>query len=324
MSTAGRTWAMVLAAGDGTRLASLTTDSRGVAIPKQFCSLHGDSSLPHDALSRASSLAPRARTCVIVAAQHRPYWRNLGSSVPEMNVIVQPRNCGTAHGIMPSVLHILARDPQARIVFLPADHYVRDKAALARGLQTFASQLRLFRRELLLLGIEPEAADPELGYIVPAPGDAEGARSVHQFVEKPDVRTARALLGRGALWNSFIFAAHGTALMELLRSRMAGTLASMTLAVEQIVRRGDNGLLEALYGSLESVDFSRDIVEGAEAQLRVIGAPACGWTDLGTPQRVAETLQQLAAAGKHQPRVTAELPAFINLARQHAQLRMSA
>jgi len=47
------TWALVLAAGDGSRLRSLTTDASGTAIPKQFCSLHGGNSLLLDTLRRA-------------------------------------------------------------------------------------------------------------------------------------------------------------------------------------------------------------------------------------------------------------------------------
>lgn len=324
MTAHGQTWSIVLAAGDGTRLASLTTDTRGVAIPKQYCSLHGEGALLQDALLRAQSVAPLERSCVIVAAQHRLYWRDLVSSLPKSNVIVQPRNRGTAHGILLAVLHILARDPQARIAFLPADHYVRDEAALARGLQHIASQLHTHHQELLLLGIEPDEADPELGYIVPEGVLGGGVRAVRQFVEKPQLHAARELLSRGALWNSFIFAAHGTALLELMRPRMAGIVDSMTRAVEQIARCGNDGPLETLYASLESVDFSRGIVEGAESKLRVIAAPACGWSDLGTPQRVRETLRRLPDTRGRQPRFAAVLPALINLSRQHAQLRMSA
>ena len=33
------TWALVLAGGEGTRLRALTTDSSGISVPKQFCSL---------------------------------------------------------------------------------------------------------------------------------------------------------------------------------------------------------------------------------------------------------------------------------------------
>lgn len=45
MKAYGQTWAVVLAAGDGSRLARLTTDAAGNSVPKQFCSLDGRASL---------------------------------------------------------------------------------------------------------------------------------------------------------------------------------------------------------------------------------------------------------------------------------------
>ena len=130
-----KTWAIVLAAGSGSRLASLTTDERGNAVPKQFCTLSGGQSLLHDALQRARQVAPRARVCAIVARQHERYWRPALWSLPPRNVIVQPRNCGTANGILLAVLHMLERDPRARIVFLPANHHVRDEQSLATSVR---------------------------------------------------------------------------------------------------------------------------------------------------------------------------------------------
>jgi hypothetical protein len=51
----GRNWAIVLAAGEGSRLRRLTTDGSGASIPKQFCSLRNGPSLLHEALRRAAS-----------------------------------------------------------------------------------------------------------------------------------------------------------------------------------------------------------------------------------------------------------------------------
>jgi mannose-1-phosphate guanylyltransferase len=62
--------AVVLAAGDGTRLSTLTTDSDGNPVPKQFCSLNGGGSLLHEALQRANRIVLRERVCAIVADQH--------------------------------------------------------------------------------------------------------------------------------------------------------------------------------------------------------------------------------------------------------------
>jgi CTP:molybdopterin cytidylyltransferase MocA len=64
-------WAIVLAAGEGTRLRSLTINSSGTPVPKQFCSLYEGPCLLREALDRAKSIALPERTCVVVAEQHR-------------------------------------------------------------------------------------------------------------------------------------------------------------------------------------------------------------------------------------------------------------
>ncbi|MGH8308885.1 MAG: sugar phosphate nucleotidyltransferase, partial [Steroidobacteraceae bacterium] len=263
------------------------------------------------------------RTCVIVAEQHRRYWRNTLWSVPSGNVIVQPDNRGTANGILLAVLRILENDPLARIVFLPADHYVREERILANILREAATHLTRNPRELLLVGIEPEEADPELGYIEPGTQLVDGTRAVARFIEKPDLALAHSLVREGAVWNSFIFAANGPALLGMLRERMPETVDAMATALARDMRAGARGrALIELYDSLPNVDFSREIVQGAEGALRVITAPACGWSDLGTPKRVAETLRRLDPAVPLVPAISAA-PASINLAAQYARLQLT-
>jgi mannose-1-phosphate guanylyltransferase len=320
MRSRQKTWALVLAAGDGTRLASLTTDATGNSVPKQFCSLNGGGSLLQDALARARRLAPRERQCAIVSAGHQRFWQQSLWSLPRSNTIVQPRNCGTANGILLAVLSILERDPLARIVFLPSDHYVRNEAVLAASLREAVAQLSRRPDGLVLIGIEPDEADPELGYIVPGRTEFDGARSVRQFVEKPPAPTARDLIASGAVWNSFIFAAHGPALLGMIREHMPSIVEDMATALALDARRGGEPVaLEQLYDDLPSVDFSRAIMQRASDRLSVVTAPACGWSDLGTPIRVAQALQRLTP--RRRPRLTT-MPVehgFINLAMQHAQ-----
>jgi mannose-1-phosphate guanylyltransferase len=321
VKTLQRTWAVVLAAGDGTRLARLTTDEHGNSVPKQFCSLDGGSSLLADAMHRARHVAPRERVAVIVAEQHRRYWQRSLWTTPAGNIIVQPRNCGTANGILLATLKILERDPLARIVFLPADHHVRDEAALASSLRDVATLLTRNPEELLLVGIEPEEADPELGYIVPAKSGTGLARPVERFVEKPQTSLARELLRGGALWNSFIFAACAPVLLGLLRQAQPAIVERLETALARDARLGARSLaLDEAYADLPNIDFSRAVMQGAEASLRVIAAPACGWSDLGTPQRVAEALKRFEPVRRRE--ASAAVPAFVNLAAQHARLAM--
>jgi len=328
MSRASRTWAVVLAAGEGTRLASLTRDAAGNSVPKQFCSLNGGSALVHDALQRARHIAPPEQVCAIVAQQHSRYWRKALQSLSPRNVIVQPQNRGTANGVLLCVLAILDRDPLARIVFLPADHFVLDESALARALRDLVVHLSHNPDGLTLIGIEPDEADPELGYIVPGRTLSDGSRTVARFVEKPPVHIARELFNAKALWNSFIFGATGSALLGLLRLYMGASVDDMATALARDAQSAQPSALMELYERLRAVDFSRAIVQQAPQSLRVITTPVCGWNDLGTPRRVGDTLRRL---GDNAPRPRTEsralrhmlMPGLINLAAQHARMALA-
>ena len=311
----GGTWAIVLAAGEGSRLRALTTTASGIAVPKQFCSLRGGASLLEEALQRAAAVAPIERISTVVAEHHADWWcRSLAGLAPA-NVFVQPQNRGTALGILLALLHIFERDPHARVVFLPADHHVGEEAVLARALGQAVAAVRARPADILLLGVTPEEPDPELGYIVPAGDMGAVSAPVAWFVEKPTVSEAQALIARGALWNAFIIAARATALLELFDRHDPGLLRRMRFAVRRAHVSADSSTaLADLYLRERSVDFSRDIAQRYGAVFRVLRVPACAWTDLGTVQRVTKTL--LAA-----PRLAASQAVraggLLNLEQQH-------
>jgi len=60
-------------------------------------------------------------------------------------------------------------------------------------------------------------------------------------------------------------------------------------------------------------------VQGQESRLRVLTVPACGWSDLGTPRRVAETLSRITKKSNpaQDPRHTAHLSLAAQHSRQH-------
>jgi mannose-1-phosphate guanylyltransferase len=283
-------WSIVLAAGEGNRLKKLTTTEAGDAVPKQFCSLNSRECLLQLALQRATCISTPATTCAIVAAQHRRWWRSPLQCLPASNVFIQPRNRGTAVGTALSLLHVEARDADAIAVLLPADHYVQNEARLAEGLHELAHRASQEPGAVFLLGAEPDCADTELGYIVPSTR-ADGAQQVKEFVEKPTEAQARELVAAGALWNMFIVAGSVRFLLDLF-DRSFNFVAPMRSALRQPV-----GALSRLYSELPTVDFSRDVLAHCPELLRVVAAPPCGWTDLGTPQRVAATVQETLRNG---------------------------
>lgn len=296
--TAGEIWGLVLAGGDGTRLAAVARDATGAPAPKQYCALAGDRTLFARTVDRLSRLVPRRRLLAVVAEAHRPHWSREAERLPERNWIVQPANRGTAAGILLPLLAIAERDPEARVVVSPADHHVGDERALAGAIAEALSALERPLDRVLLIGISPDVPDGDLGWILPRPSAAGAALDVERFVEKPGAERARALAREGAVWNSFLMVARVSTLIDLFRSRRPELLAAMESACAGAEpERG--AALARLYAGLPAADFSRDVLEGAESRLGVVVAPPCGWTDLGTPDRLRR------CRDRHAPRAAA-------------------
>jgi mannose-1-phosphate guanylyltransferase len=320
MPEARHVWSLVLAGGDGNRLRALTTKPCGTSVPKQYCSLHGGHSLLEDAIARAQRVVAPDRVCTIVAQQHREWWTEcplLVEALEAGNLIVQPRNLGTGIGILYSLLHILAKDSQARLVLLPADHYVRDEDILNRSLLQALERLDRNAERPVLLGLQPDEPDTDLGYILPGDPDPYGGYGVARFIEKPDYSVAREIIDAGGLCNTFIMVAAARTLLDLYMPRFAPLVMEMQVGLAKGQTAGSPTgswpALLALYDRLPELDFSRDLLEGRAADLCVLRVPPCGWSDLGTPRRVGEIVKRLTS-----DEIAERRAAHLNLAAQHA------
>jgi mannose-1-phosphate guanylyltransferase len=286
-------WVVVLAAGDGSRLIEWTRDGTGRPVPKQFFSFGAGESMLARTLARARCLVPPARVLTVVAEQHREWWVQELEGLPAENVVVQPRNRGTAAGILLPLLRLLTRDPDAVVVVLPSDHYVEHEEVLRQATLRAIGHVSREPWSVVLLGIEPDDPDPEYGWILAAPGEARKIRPVLRFVEKPGSPEAARLMAEGALVNSFIFVATARQLLRLYEEAQPGLLRQYLMSLP--LRGWGREALEALYRFLPARDFSRDLLQPSVSRLRLQQVAPCGWTDLGTPGRVARWMEKRRA-----------------------------
>lgn len=287
-------WVIVLAAGEGKRLQAFITDEEGRAVPKQYCSVAGDQSMLRGAIDRAQRIVPRERIVTVVACNHEALWRAELNDQKEENIIVQPRNRGTAAGVLLPLVEIMRRDPQAEILVFPSDHHIEDESVLTRSIHRALQSIAVNRKRLVLLGMVPDALDTDYGWIMPSPDRETYVYPVNAFVEKPDTAIANKMRACGGLWNSFIFAVSGRTLLELYASVVPQVLRPFMPLLSERKSLEDASFIEGLYEALPMTDFSRDLLESSSSYLWVLPVPPCGWTDLGTPVRLLRCMHQHA------------------------------
>jgi mannose-1-phosphate guanylyltransferase len=284
-------WGLVLAGGDGTRLQALTEAISGRPIPKQYCRILGDRSLLEATLARVAPYVSPAHTLVIVNDDHLGLAAEQLRALPAANVVVQPRNRETGPGMLLSLLALAARAPDATVAVFPSDHYVHDDAAFRVELERATDVVDMLPDKIVLLGIRPDAPEPELGYIEPAGAAGVGAFHVAAFHEKPTPEHAMHLVGAGGLWNSFVMVFRLPRMLALLAAMRPADVAAMA------ARCADPVALAAHYDTLAGWNFSRDFLAAVPEHLVTVRVDGVGWSDWGTREAIERTLAGL----KRQP-----------------------
>ncbi len=289
--TRSRSWAVVLAAGDGTRLRPLTRRLYGEERPKQFAAFDDERSLIQVTLDRLAAHFAPERTVVVVGKSHEAIARRQLRGYEGIDVVVQPRNLGTGPGLLLPLARIRARDDGASVAVFPADHHVSRPRQLLEGV---ASALGAADRPgLTLMGVEPDGPETEYGWIVPERGTSGGVTSilgVRRFVEKPDRALAEDLLRQGALWNTFICTGRAREFWGAALRHLPRVARLLDLYAERVGQADEGGFLEQLYAKMEPANFSRSVLE-KERGLGVVPVKNSGWSDWGTPRRVLESLR---------------------------------
>jgi mannose-1-phosphate guanylyltransferase len=286
------TWAIVLAAGQGQRLARLTRALYGREVPKQFAALDGEQTFLQQTITRARRLSPAERMVVVVAEEHGALAREQLAPFGRIRVVEQPRNVGTLPGLLLPLSHVLDEAPRARVVVYPADHHVQRFGPFIDAVERAVAAVDHAPGRTVLVGARADRAATDLGWIMPGhtlAADDKSVRAVETFVEKPPAAAAARLHEAGALWNTLLVAMDGQAFWN-------GALEAHPLIAQSFQRyrsavgTTNEGLVRReVYERLPTLDLSRDLLESWPG-LAVVEMADAGWSDCGTPERLFECL----------------------------------
>jgi mannose-1-phosphate guanylyltransferase len=283
-------WSVVLAAGMGRRLSPVTG-----GVPKQFWRPTGSASLLDETLVRLGPVSDAARTIIVVDDTHREHVSVRSQYLSRGRVLFQPTDRGTAAGVLFGLVPVFAADPDAIVVLTPSDHGIGNATVFAQGISEAISHVKA-AEGIVLLGVEPSAASDDLGWITLASKSRPGGiQPVNGFVEKPHPATARRLLASGAVWNTMVLVAHVKDLVALSETHLPEITATFLRAVP-IPASEHAAFFRGVYSVLPSSDFSRHVLAPARDLLAYTWPASMGWSDLGTPKRLAAWLQATSPA----------------------------
>ncbi len=290
-------WSIVLAGGEGTRLAPMIKQWLGENRPKQYCTFTGTRSMLQHTVDRADRLAvPPQRVTVVGGGQEHVARRQLDGRGG--SIVVQPVNRDTAPGVFLPLTYVRAADPQATVAIYPSDHFVHPEEQLIDAVKHAVFASELIKDRLILLGIQPDGVDLDYGYIqLDRYVGGYGVHSVWQvgrFVEKPERHLAKSLLmERQVLWNTMIIVAKVETLWKLGTKVLPTMMRLFETLLPAIGSPSESRILRGIYDTMPARNFSMDFLEHVPHNVSALDVNNVLWSDWGRPKRIAQSLHKI-------------------------------
>ena len=271
-------YAVILVGGKGKRLRPLSTDIK----PKAFLSITRDGKTMFGrTVDRISRMIPESNIVVVANESHVSLVKKYFKAILKDNLLLEPvsRNTGPAVAYASSVLN--ARDDDAILVVLPADHYVtriNDYLKVLKCGIDFAKE----NETVVVIGIDPEFPSTEYGYVrIHCKTKREKVCKVEKFTEKPDFKTARGYINSGHyLWNSGVFIFRASVMLKLVKlyaPKINSVLADKSGAAKA-------------YPKFPNISLDYSIMEKAHNVYCVKGD--YGWKDVGSFDSLKSVLKR--------------------------------
>ncbi|MFT4177548.1 MAG: mannose-1-phosphate guanylyltransferase [Luteolibacter sp.] len=288
MATPEQTYALILAGGSGTRFWPLSRNAR----PKQLLDLFGTGTMLEQTIRRLDGLVPYENILILTNSQQEAAVREIASMLPPENIFAEPAKRDTAPAVALGVGLIAARDPDALMMVLPADHLIQDSEAyhsVMRDALRAAGQ----SNSLVTIGIKPTWPCPSYGYIERGEKAHLGGEpfehspvGVKRFREKPAPELAEQFLAQGGFsWNAGIFVWS----LPTVINQFVSHSPELANFISELRHTSDiPGVVKEQFPKLTPISFDYALMEKADRVLNI--EASFDWDDVGSWLSVANYL----------------------------------
>lgn len=275
------TYAIIMAGGGGTRLWPLSRRNK----PKQMLPLLEEhQTLFQTTVRRLHGLLNAERICVVTVADQVDDLRTQAPEIPANNFFVESSPRGTASVVGLAAVLLRQRDPDAVMVVLPADHYIRNRDLFHLLIRVAVDVAE--KGYLVTLGITPTYAATGYGYI--QRGESIPERVIYpvyrvsKFKEKPDEVLAHELIASGDhSWNSGMFVWRADSILEEINKQLPKLMDVLNQISSAANAEQRQIILANNWSDLEAVTVDYGVMEKAD-KVAVLPAGGLEWSDVGS------------------------------------------
>lgn len=269
---------LIMAGGVGSRFWPRSRKSK----PKQLLNIFGQNSMIRETYRRVGNLVPPENVYIITNKMQAELITAELPELPSKNIIAEPVGKNTAPCVAVSAKTILNRSEDSVIITLPADHLIEKEKEFEIKLLE-AAKFAHESKGLVTFGITPTRPETGYGYIHFIKNSSENIFKVKEFVEKPNLETAKKYLEAGDyLWNSGMFIWRSDVILDEVKKYLPDVYSLVT----KINNKDYDNIIEEIYPKFESVSVDYGIMEKSEKVYVMEGD--IGWSDVGSWESVYE------------------------------------
>jgi len=201
--------------------------------------------------------------------------------LPKENVLCEPVGKNTAPCIGLGAVNMAEKYGDVVMITLPSDQLIKHKEILINTLKE-ACEAAEAGNNLVTLGVPPDCPETGYGYIKFQPHRTfHHAFAVEQFVEKPDLETAKEYLASEQyLWNSGIFVWKVSTILNALEQYLPDTYSGLCRIRQALGTENAGQVLEKEFQLFLSESIDYGVMEKAPNIYTLAGA--FGWDDVGS------------------------------------------
>ena len=273
-------YAILMAGGVGSRFWPVSTTDN----PKQFHDMLGTGeTLIQKTFNRLNRFIPSENIFILTNEIYNDLVLEQLPGIRPTQVVLEPAMRNTAPCILYAALKIYKEDPDALMVVAPSDHWIEDEKAFENNVIQCFDKCK-DTAALCTLGIKPSFPNTGYGYIeYKTEGEANGdaLRTVAQFREKPDYKTAKGFLEQGNfLWNAGIFMWSAKTIIDAFARYQPEMYSLFEAGIPLYNTKEEAAFVASEYPKAENISIDYAILEHAATTL-VLPA-SFDWNDLGT------------------------------------------